>query len=80
MEYAMNVLAALSQLLNALLFGDCNMTFSARCHVRQDEPLFAVLRPVVDALFWFDDDHCRSSWLRDIEFSHKVVRINNSEN
>jgi superfamily II DNA helicase RecQ len=71
-KYLLNVLVSLSQVLNALLYGDPKMTLSARCFVQQDEFVFGILRRVIDALFWFDENHCYSSWRRDIEFCQQL--------
>jgi len=60
-KYLERVGIALSVLLNVLLGGYSNQTFSARNHgwKREGKPNLVWL---IDALFWFDPDHCLDAW------------------
>lgn len=52
------VLIAIDQLLNALLFGWADETFSSRCWRTR-----SVLVPVIDRLFFWDRNHCYASYV-----------------
>ena len=68
--YIWNVAAALSQLLNAVVFiGDCNETLSGRCY--REERWWAVR--IIDTIFWFQTEHCLNSHLADRIFARKVL-------
>ncbi|MFC4657106.1 MULTISPECIES: hypothetical protein [Rheinheimera] len=58
MTYIINVLIALSRLLNALLGGNPSLTLSssAGLHFRKGE--WIVRREVINALFFPQPDHC----------------------
>lgn len=56
------ILIAVDQLGNALAGGWADETISSRswrCRTRQP---WATLRPVIDRLFFWDADHCQSSF------------------
>ena len=62
MTYAMKVLIALDQLANAIAGGHPDETFSARAHRTG-----SVLEPLIDALFFWQADHCFESYLSEKE-------------
>ena len=72
-EYLWNVGEGVSQLFNATLGGNPNMTFSARCYVNKDKPKWKVAHKVVNTLFFFQKDHCKKSWESDIRFANKAL-------
>lgn len=53
---------AIDQLLNALLGGMADETLSARAHRTG-----SVLEPLIDALFFWQADHCFESYLSEKE-------------
>jgi hypothetical protein len=61
LKYLERVGIALSVLLNVLLGGYSNQTFSARNYgwKRNGKPNLVWL---IDAIFWFDPNHCLDSW------------------
>lgn len=63
-QYIKNVLIAIDQLLNAILFSSPDETLSARAYRTEQQGKLAgrILRPVIDTLLWFDKDHCRRAW------------------
>ena len=70
MRYIINVAAALSQLLNAVVFfGDPNETLSGRCH--RERRITA--EAIINALFFFQPNHCMHSHLADHQFAHKIL-------
>lgn len=66
---------ALDQVLNTLLGGWADETFSARLfREEQNGKQWAkVLRPVVDVLFFFDPQHCLTSFIAEDERRHLPV-------
>lgn len=53
---------AIDQLVNALLGGYADETLSARAH-RTQSPL----ERYIDAIFFWDENHCRASYLSELE-------------
>lgn len=53
---------AFDQLCNALLGGWADETLSSRCWRWEKDGVCAWPRKLVDALLWFDQDHCRLSF------------------
>lgn len=64
MWYILNVLIALDQLINTLIGGSPDETLSARAYrnEQQGKVLGKVFRPVIDFIFWFDKEHCKTSY------------------
>jgi hypothetical protein len=61
-KYVTRVGIALSVLLNVILGGKSNQTFSARnYHWRTKGKLNIVW--LIDRIFWFDPSHCFNSWV-----------------
>lgn len=61
------VLIAIDQLINSLLFflpGGCwaDESLSARSWRCREMPPFTKIQPAIDRLFFFEQDHCRSSY------------------
>ena len=65
----MQVLVALDQLLNALLFGYADETLSSRAYrADRDGKVFGrIFRPVIDTLFFWQDRHCYQSYLAEVQ-------------
>lgn len=60
---------ALSQLLNVLLLnGHPNESLSGRAWRTQ-----SVWYKVIDLLFWFDANHCKSAYNNDIEYAKSLL-------
>ncbi len=67
-NYFVNILIAFDQLVNAFLGGACDETFSSRCHRKQEKSAFwKSCRILVDMLFFFDKDHCYTSYVVEVE-------------
>ena len=58
-----NTLVALTQLLNALLFGEPDESTSGRAHRQQRKLRWRIVRRVINAAFFWQRDHCESAWL-----------------
>lgn len=62
--YLLNVLIAFDQLLNALIGGWPDETMSAWAYrVRRDGKPWGFMADVIDALFFWQPDHCMQSYL-----------------
>lgn len=61
LHWLKQVLVAFDQFLNSLIGGWADETFSARCWRLRDHPVWGRLRLVVDALLFFDKNHCEES-------------------
>lgn len=74
------LLIAIDQLANALLFGYADETLSARSWrlSAKSEPM-RYIRIAIDALFFFDKDHCRTSYLSEIKRKHLPVEYRNAK-
>lgn len=65
--YLLRVLIAIDQLVNTLFGGMPDETISAKLwRLRYRQP-YKILRYIVDTLFWFDKDHCRTSYESEIK-------------
>ena len=65
----MQVLIALDQLLNALLFGYADETLSSRAYrADRDGKVFGrIFRPFIDTLFFWQPRHCFQSYLAEVQ-------------
>ena len=62
MKRLKNILIALDQLINALCNGWPDETLSARAYRWERSGKRAWPRKLIDALFFFDPEHCRESY------------------
>ena len=62
LQYLNRLFIASSILLNVILGGESNQTFSARNYrwAKEGKPNLVWL---INLIFWFDPDHCRKAWL-----------------
>ncbi len=60
-KYIGRVLHTFSMLLNVILGGELNQTFSARNYQRKRENKKNVCF-LIDIIFYYDTDHCMLSW------------------
>lgn len=64
-RYFWNLLIALDQLINSVLFGDPDETLSARTHRNAEDGqwFWRALRWLIDLMFrWESPNHCRESY------------------
>lgn len=66
------VLIAFDQLLNAVLGGSADETMSARAHRMRtkDHRWWGWTANAIDVLFFFDPDHCRTSYEAELQRRH----------
>lgn len=78
-EWVYHVLIALDQLFNALLMGSADETLSSRVHRNNlnafDTSLFnrvrwKLLKCLINLIFFWEKDHCRSSFLAELNKKH----------
>lgn len=65
----MQVLIAFDQLINALLGGMADETLSARAH-RQHRKGYSTARNAINALFFWQDDHCGMAYASEFARKH----------
>lgn len=71
--YLWGVAEAISQLFNALLGGNPNMTLSARAYVNRERPRWRTAYKTLNRVFFWQEDHCRASWTKDIMFARHAL-------
>jgi hypothetical protein len=70
-NYLKQNLIAVDQLANTILGGYADETLSSRAYRTEAKGriMGRILRPVIDALFFFDKDHCYNSYLSELNRS-----------
>lgn len=72
-KYILNVSACVSQVGNTILFlGSPDETISGRCYreyVLKNNPFYSHPYYLINSIFFWQEDHCKSSHLRDVEFA-----------
>ena len=66
-RYLNQNLIALTQALNALLGGMADESTSSRAHRQQDKRRWRIARRAINALFWWQDDHCAGAYREEVE-------------
>jgi hypothetical protein len=66
-----------SATLNTIVFGgDMFTSTSAKAHLEQDHPAWANRRKFINALFFWQEDHCKSAWETDYKRALQKVERN----
>lgn len=81
-DYFVRVGDALSQLVNVtLLFGkNANESISGRAYRQRNEyRRWYLAYKIINALFFFQDNHCRESYLNDLLRAQALVNPNKAE-
>lgn len=65
---------ALSQLANTLIGGMANESLSGRAHRTGSR-----WEKIIDALFWFDKEHCRVAHENDVKYCDWLKQITNNK-
>lgn len=74
MERLWNFLEGVSQLGHALILGgNPNITISARCYLERNKPGWRWAYKGINRLFFWQEDHCRDSWVSDIVFARTAL-------
>lgn len=77
LNYFHNLGIALTRTLAALIGVDYRVSFSAQCWAWEASGKLRgkLLRPTVDVLFFWDANHCRESYYREISAIEKLEKI-----
>ena len=51
-----------------------DMDISARCYINKDKPYWRVAYKYINAIFWFQENHCKESFDADIKYAEEVQR------
>ena len=71
-------LAWLSQGFNWLfLNGNHYQTVSARCYVNRDKSPWKCLYITINTIVFWQDNHCKSSFDRDVDFALEIIQYQN---
>lgn len=74
MRYLTGLAAWISQGVNhIILFGHHDMTVSARCYLNREKRGWRMGYRLINAVFFWQDNHCRSSFERDKEFAQHIL-------
>ncbi|MEY2909072.1 MAG: hypothetical protein RLZZ602_1595 [Pseudomonadota bacterium] len=66
-QYFLNLSVLISQSINVIfLAGHPDQTVSARAYANQDQPAWLFVQDMINAVFFWQDNHCRTSYLEDI--------------
>lgn len=66
-----NVLISVDQMINSLIGGQADETLSARAwRLRLVSPYWRVAQVVIDALFFWQTEHCKESYFAEFERKH----------
>ena len=80
LELAHGIAHTASAMLNTIAFGgDMFTSTSARAHLEQAHPAWRNRRHFVNALFFWQDDHCKAAWQSDYERALLKVHANKPE-
>lgn len=63
MKYLSRVLLAFSILINTILGGDTNQSFSARNWSWKKAQRFNMVW-LIDKIFWWEQNHCQEAWIK----------------
>ncbi len=81
--WALQILIAFDQFINAILRGWADETFSARCYRvgSKGKIHFQIMRFLVDGIFFWTDEHCRKSYQAELQREQmpREARLNNDE-
>ena len=75
MEYFARIFAALSELVNAAIGGHNNETISARAWRNRKRPGWRVAYRVINAVFFWQEDHCYSSRQADVKWHNEFKEL-----
>ena len=76
-ELAAGIAHTSSAMVNTVLFGgDMFTSTSARAHLEQAHPAWANRRRFINAVFFWQEDHCARAWADDYARALKKVQAN----
>lgn len=79
-EQLLAIAVLISQTINVICFqGNPDMTLSARCHINRNQPGWRELRNAINRLFFWQADHCASSFASDVKYAHQILYIQSQD-
>jgi hypothetical protein len=66
LRYLLNILISLDQLANVILLGAPDETLSSRAYRARNKPFGKITYPLINFLFFWQDDHCKSAYESEI--------------
>ena len=75
MTWLIRIGDATSQWVNSLFGGHPNESISGRAY-RENKPW----RKWIDALLWFDRDHCKTAYLNDVKYAAQLLARHKGQN
>lgn len=75
---ALRMFAWASQTVNVwLLLGHHDQTVSSRCYLNRNKPIWSKAYKIINALFFWQENHCRSSFEADVAFAEEIMSLKN---
>lgn len=79
LNHLLKLSAWASQTINVwLLFGHHDQTVSARCYLNRDKKRWKYAYLTINAIFFWQDNHCKTSFEQDIIFAKEVLSLANA--
>ena len=73
-NYLVRIAAWLSQGINCILLGGLHdQTISARAYLNRDKKIWSLVYSGLNSIFFWQEDHCRSSHQADVNFALAVL-------
>lgn len=70
-KYFHQLLIAIDQLLNTLLAGWADETLSSRAYRTRHKKRWYIAMHIIDGIFFWQDQHCKQSYLVELYRGHK---------
>lgn len=52
-----------------------DLTVSARCYIQRNDPGWRVAHRLVNWLFFWQENHCKDSFLLDVDFAKQILEV-----
>jgi len=74
-QYFINLAVLFSQAVNVIIFaGHPDQTISARAHLNQHKPKWRLIRSAINAVFFWQEDHCYTSYTADLIMAQWLIK------
>lgn len=75
-QYFLRVLTLISQIINTVvLLGHHDRTISARCYINKEKKYWKAAYKVINKIFYFQKNHCKTSFQDDTKFAKEVLEL-----
>jgi hypothetical protein len=75
MKYLFYIAIGLDQLINAVLGGLPDETFSSRCYRCRRKQPYKLLKAIIDGLFFWEDQHCYQSYISELNHTQASTEV-----